>query len=332
MRSCVLTTAAHNLFMSNILIIKLGALGDVVMATSLIRQIQAHHAGDNLWLITAPAYIDIFKHWHGLNVAPFSRHSLMDNLRLIMWMRRMRFLRVYDLQSNDRTSIICALSGIPEKVGNHPRYPYTLHPEDAYTGQCHIHDRMLAVLTAAGIMPARKPPELPAAGTEKKQVAGWLQQHGLKDKSYAILHAGASASHSEKCWPYFLDLARLITAAGCAVVWIGAGAEAAANRHRAQQVGIDASGVFSIIGLAELGQHARFAVTNDSGPMHILACAGIPVFALFGPTNWRRNHAIGQAENVIVAEDLAGEEFRPVPVDKITVDQVVRRLKTKALL
>ena len=33
--------------------------------------------------------------------------------------------------------------------------------------------------------------------------------------------------------------------------------------------------------------------------MHILSCADLPVYALFGPTDWRRYHALGQEQNVI---------------------------------
>ena len=52
-------------------------------------------------------------------------------------------------------------------------------------------------------------------------------------------------------------------------------------------------------------------VTNDSGPMHACAAAGVPVFALFGPSDWTRNHALGQAEHVLAGvrllPDLAGQ-------------------------
>ena len=57
---------------------------------------------------------------------------------------------------------------------------------------------------------------------------------------------------------------------------------------------------FSVRGLAELGRRARFAVTNDSGPMHVLSCAGIPLYAFFGPTSVARSHALGQRQRVLV--------------------------------
>jgi ADP-heptose:LPS heptosyltransferase len=79
-------------------------------------------------------------------------------------------------------------------------------------------------------------------------------------------------------------------------VWLGAGADRPLNALLAQTVGIDATDAFSIPQLAELARHARFAITNDSGPMHVLSAAAIPVYGLFGPTDWRRCHAMGQRE------------------------------------
>ena len=135
----------------DILIIKLGALGDVVMATGLIDRILRHHAPRRCTLLTSPAYGGLFSSRPGLELKTFDRRSLHSTLATVLWMRERRFLRLYDLQSNDRTGVMCSLTGIPERAGNHPRYPYNIHPRSRYTGQCHIHTRMLEILDAAGI-------------------------------------------------------------------------------------------------------------------------------------------------------------------------------------
>lgn len=316
--------------MAKILIIKLGALGDMVMATSLIKQIQQHHVKDELWLLTTPAFTGMFATWEDLNCALFPRKGLIDFCRALFWTRTNHFDRIYDLQSNDRTSILCALSGVREIAGNHPRFPYTIHPGDKYTGQCHIHERMLALLKSAGIEPVPELPCLPVSQKDRDHVKNWLQTKGLTEKPFVILHAGASDRHPEKCWPYFMALAALLESRGYTVIWSGANAESEPNRRRAQQCGIDASNAFSINQLAELGRYARFAITNDSGPMHVLSAAGIPVFAFFGPTNWRRNHAIGQAGNIITINNEA--PFRSVPLKQITLELAVARLQAANLL
>ena len=321
--------------MSRILILKFGALGDVVMATSLIKQIQLHHAHDEIWLLTAPVYVDIFKNWEGLHVIAFGRKGLPAMLNTIIWIIRTGFARSYDLQSNDRSAILCALSGIPERVGNHPRFPYNLHPPDKYTGQCHIYERMLEVLRAAGISSVYNPPELPLAEEEKEFVMAWLGKRQLLSSPFVIIHPGASRLHPEKRWPHFLALARALNDSGYAIVWAGADSEQEMNRQFAGQVGFDASNIFSINMLAALGRHARFAVTNDSGPMHVLSCSGIPVYAFFGPTSWRRNHAIGQKDNVLAFELLHPDSGVCAPSSDlrlITVNDVIRRLQKDGLL
>jgi ADP-heptose:LPS heptosyltransferase len=318
--------------MPKILILKFGALGDVVMATSLVRQIQDYHKGEPIFLVTSPAYTAVFKHWDGLNILAFKRRGFMEAFRMIKWIRISEFDRVYDLQSNDRTSLICALSGIKERVGNHPRFPYTHHPPDVWAGQCHIHERMLAVLKSGGIAPYPSPPILYSDTAEKSYVSDWIGKHNITPGSFVVLHAGASHTHPEKCWPYFLELAKALKKGGYTVVWVGADAEATANRQRAEIVGVDASNAFSITELAELGRHARFAVTNDSGPMHILSASGIPVFAFFGPTNWLRSHAIGQFDNIIVPEGIEKNHYQTASLDKITVSEVLARLYQHKLL
>jgi ADP-heptose:LPS heptosyltransferase len=305
-----------------ILIIKLGALGDVVMATPLIRCIQRAHAGADIQLLTAPAYAGVFAAWDGLEVRVEPRRGVTATLRTLRWIREARFDRVYDLQSNDRSALLCALSGIPVRIGNHPRFPYTHHPARAYRGETHIFERMNEVLAAAGIGPAPPLPEIPAGASDAARVTRWLDDHGLRGQAFAAMHAGASPHRADKRWPHFARLAEGLADAGLALVWLGAEPDIPLNRRLSAAHGIDATGAFSIAQLPLLARHARFALTNDSGPMHALAAAGIPVYAFFGPSDWRRNHALGQGQRVFASPDLAA----------ISPDAVLERLRRDQLL
>ena len=109
---------------------------------------------------------------------------------------------------------------------------------------------------------------------------------------------------------------------GLTPVWVGGTDDADINQSLAADGGIDATGALSIAELAELGRNARCAVTNDSGPMHALSASDIPVYGLFGPSDWRRNHALGQADYVLHALELA----------QITPAMVMDRLREDVLL
>lgn len=322
--------------MANVLIIKLGALGDVVMSTSLIKQIQLFHPADKLFLLTSKPFDTIFRAWKDLNIHTVERKGLLNTLRTMAWIRKSRFDAVYDLQSNDRTGLYCAFSGITKRIGNHPRYPYNIHPEEAYKGQCHIHDRMLTVLKSAGIPAKPLLPALPASNEEKKNISSWIRENKLIENDFIIIHAGGSRQHPEKRWPYYEQLAKKLSAENKSVVWIGGNDDLETNKTLSSITGIDASKLFTFPELAELGRHASFAITNDSGPMHILSCSEIPVYAFFGPTNWKRAHAIGQRDHVFSSQIISASEtsdghedtvFAPLSLDKINLLYVIDRLK-----
>lgn len=318
--------------MRKILIIKLGALGDVVMATGLIKAIQQHHQADQLYLLTSPAYMGLFEHWRGLHVVAFPRKGPKAFLRMVSWVRRNRFARLYDLQSNNRTTLLCALSGVAERIGNHPRYPYTHHPRDKYIGQSHVAERLVDVVKEAGVDVPSMLPLLPTSEKNKDNVEKWLDEKHLGDGKYILMHPGSSPRWPNKRWPYYRELAQRLD--GYQTVWIGTEPDTDINRSLASETGIDATNQFGILELVELGRRARFAITNDSGPMHILSSSGLPIYSFFGPTNWRRSHAIGQRDRVLVNASVCnacGQTNRRTAdnhtcLSEISVDSVYARL------
>jgi len=304
-----------------------------VMATSLIKQIKDFHAMTTVWLLTSPPFESLFTNWNGLNVKVFPRKGMMATLNTVCWIRKEKFSHIYDLQSSDRTMLLCALSGVQHCVGNHQHFPYRIHPKDKYTGQCHIFDRMLEVITCAGIPAHHDSPFLPASEQDKSKIQQWLKINNLADTPFIILHAGSSPAHKNKRWPYYDQLGKVLTDKGLQIIWVGTDDDAALNAQLSGIAGIDASNEFSIIELAELGRYAKFAITNDSGPMHILSCSGIPVYAFFGPTNWKRNHAIGQEDRVFcpaLLDSKPADEGQDLK--QISLDHVIARLGADRLL
>lgn len=319
-----------------ILIIKLGALGDVLLSTPIIREIQKHHQNDCITILTTPTYESFFKNFPDLPIKSFARKGLREFLKNIAWLRKQKFDRVYDLQSNDRTSIICALSNIPSRVGNHPRFPYNSHPEKKYKGECNSFDRLNLIIKSAGLKEALPKPFFPVSSSTIKKVKSCLNDKKLKPNEFVILHAGSSLAHKNKRWPHFLALAKKIIAiSNLKTVWVGADEDKELNAKLALKCGLDMTNCFNIPELVELGRHACFAVTNDSAPMHILSHSNIPVFGIFGPTNHKRGHALGQADRVITFADKQVENdslFKPEEISKITLDKVIKKIDREGLL
>ena len=317
-----------------ILIIKLGALGDAIIATAVIKQILKHHAADNIHLLTSPPFIQIFSHFDKLQIDSFERGEIFNMLRTIPWIRKHKFDRIYDLQSNDRTRVFCTLSGCSYIAGNHPHYPYTIHPKKTYIGECHSFDRLNQIIETANIVPAQAIPYLPINKPTINKVNYWLEKQNFFYKPFVILHAGSSLTNTEKRWPHFKELAcELNNLFG--IVWVGGNDDAELNHTLSTASGIDGTNQFNIFELAELGKHARFTVANDSAPMHILSCSQTPVFGLFGPTYPRRTHALGQFNNIISSDKSLARndlEFKPSKISSISLNMVLNKLKENKLI
>ena len=285
----------------HILIIKLGALGDVVLATSLLARLLEVHAADRVTLLTAPEYRELLSGFHDLDIVAFRRKGLPGMSRLLRWLLGQQFDVVYDLQGSLRSRIMTLLTQAQQRAGPVPALAYTHTPLPGNQG-VHAFDRFNAVLLAAGLDAAPAVPQLPLGKAAVSRVDVWLQQQDLSGRRLLLMHAGASPRWPSKRWPeqYFLELALALESRGMTVIWLGGEIERDLNLRLASKTGIDATAAFGPGELAALGRRAAFVMTNDSGPMHILSTAGLPVYAFFGPTDWQRSHALGQSAHVLV--------------------------------
>ena len=324
-----------------ILVIKLGALGDVVLSTALLARILEAHAADEVTLLTAPVYVDLLSGFPRLQIITYRRKGFIEMLRVMRWLLGQSFDVVYDLQGSLRSRIMTLLTQAQKRAGPVPALAYTHSPPPGNPGT-HAFDRFNAVLLAAGLDAALPVSQLPLSAAAASRVDAWLQQQDLSDRRLVLMHAGASARWPSKCWPepYFLQLAQALESRGMAVIWLGGEAEAELNRRLARLSGIDASAVFNLGELAALAHSATFSMTNDSGPMHILSTAGLPVYAFFGPTDWQRSHALGQSAQVLMNPVPCSPCFLPVcPPQRqhaclrgITPETVLARLAADGLL
>src|SRR5262249_42738187 len=88
------------------------------------------------------------------------------------------------------------------------------------------------------------------------------------------------------------------------------------------------SGATTIRELMAVVKRCGVLLTNDTGPMHIAAAFGVPVVAIFGPTDWRTTSPYG-AEHALLRHpvECAPCMLREWPIDHrcmtgVTVEQV----------
>jgi heptosyltransferase-2 len=89
---------------------------------------------------------------------------------------------------------------------------------------------------------------------------------------------------------------------GGRVVIVGATGEEALGQAIAEKMRrkpVVLSGRTSIRELMSVIKRCRLFVTNDTGPMHIAAAFGVPVVAVFGPTDFRTTFPFGEAHQIV---------------------------------
>jgi heptosyltransferase I len=294
----------------------MSALGDLFVALPHMDVILDHHLNDDPWVLTGPAFPELFAHHPRIHTAVLDRRLRFggdSTWGRILWVRRQRFAAVYDLQGNRTSRLMVRFSGAARRVGTQPHKVYTHHPEEPYTRETeqNVFTRLNETLASAGLPRPEDGARLYPAKEDADEVAEWKLSSGIRDGGYALMHAGSSSTWHSKRWPKenFLELATRIHSMGIKIVWVGAADDRGVNRYLSRHVGIDATERFSIMQLYVLGLEALFAVTNDSGPMHIFGTSGVPVFSFFGPTSWIRSHSVGQKSRVFSHETACSPCF-----------------------
>jgi ADP-heptose:LPS heptosyltransferase len=264
-----------------ILVIRLSALGDFIMALPAMAAIRRHHPTADITLLTTKPLAELGKRsgWFShVEIDPKPRWGNLGTWwRLRRWLRAGRFDRVYDLQSQDRTAIYFRLFW----PGRRPEWsgiaPGASHPHtDPGRGHMHALDIHAAQLAVAGIADI-PPPDL-----------SWLEDSKSKlglPSRIALLVPGSAPHRPAKRWPTenYAALAQRLVAAKITPVIIGVAAEkplADVIRTLCPKAR-DLTGQTSLFQIATLARRAQFAVGSDTGPMHLIAMVGGRVVSLF---------------------------------------------------
>jgi ADP-heptose:LPS heptosyltransferase len=299
----------------NILVVKLGAFGNIILSLAAFAAIRRHHTGARVSVLTSEAYapwLRTFPYFDNVLVDPRPAWwDVQTTRRLGRMLADGQYTRVYDLQTSTRSSRYFRLFPVKRRPEWSGIAFGCSHPDrDPRRNVLHDTVRQQGQLRQAGIT------EFPAADLSWCQ--GDITRFHLP-ADFALLVPGSSPDRPAKRWPAerYQTLAQRLAERGVASVIVGAAAEQglAAKIPAAS----DLIGQTSFGDLAELARAARFAVGNDTGPMHLIATAGCPALTLFShDSNPDQCAPVGRWARVLQRNDLAD----------LTVEAVLEKLPT----
>ena len=263
----------------NILIIKLGALGDIILALDVFQAIRAHHAAARITLLTRRPFVSLTEKMPWFDaVWPDPAPKLLQVPKWLAWRKQLRggnFSRVYDLQCNDRAGFYFTLLG-PDRPEWCGVARGCSHPRPDFGGEnLPVTERLLRMVEAAGV---------PRAGAaDLAWLDGDLSNFHLPAR-YVLIVPGCAPQHPYKRWPaqHFASLVAKLAAQGVAAVAVGT----AVDNDAIGAIQALAPGLINLAGHTDLGQVAALArravaaVGNDTGPVHVTGMVGAPTLVL----------------------------------------------------
>jgi ADP-heptose:LPS heptosyltransferase len=312
-----------------VLILRLGAVGDVVRTLPAARALRHAYADARLAWLVEPASASLLEGQSWLDeVIVFPRSVLREAMtrgrlrvldrearRFVRELRERGFDLVVDFHAILKSGVLSWLSGAPFRASyarpfsREASFRFANHRARLEPPNQSRFDRNEALVRFLGVdaeLPGRSL-EVPAEA--QARIAEALGQ----GPAPIIMHPGTSDTTAHKRWNVdgYAAVARELRAEGGPVTRISVG-PARDDQAFAEAIVAAAGGAAqlapetpSLLDLAALFARARLYVGSDTGPMHVASLVGTPVVQLLGPTDPIENQPFPGTPSRTVREQIA---------------------------
>lgn len=275
----------------NLLLVQTGFLGDVVLSTPVIGELQEQYPDASLTVLTTPAAVGLIRHHPFVQeVISFDKRGSQGGLTglwsLSRELRQRKFAKVFSLHKSYRTAALLRLAGIPERFGFEEASASYLYTKTVPRSDLsHEVLRNLAILRAVGFDPVESSRKMEVhIPTEVRTEARSL----LGDDGPWIGMSPGSVWATKQWTPEgFAATADHFHSNGYRIVLLGGPDDLSAA---AQVEKLSSAPFLNLVGktslllsAAVIGQ-CSLMVTNDSSPLHMASALQVPVVAAFCAT------------------------------------------------
>jgi len=335
----------------SLLIVRLGSMGDIIHTLPAVTALRQAFPKVSLGWAIEERWAELLCTLSEPRSGPRSaRRPLVDRIHTVntkAWRRSMfstqtweqiaaglselraqRYEVAVDFQGAVRSAIVSRWSGV------HVVYGFAQPRENVatmfYTRQLisvggHVVEQNLSLAEAVARQPLAMPKiEFPHDQAAEKQCQNRLK--GVGD--FALLNPGAG--WGAKQWPAerYGEVARRLAEDGVkSLINFGPGEEPLMRTVESTSKGAATGIVSSLTELVALTRRACLFIGGDTGPMHLAAALGVPVVAIFGPTNPVRNGPFWTCSIVLLSPVSPTTHSRRAEPDlgmlEISTDEVV---------
>ena len=293
-------------------------LGDAVMTTPAVSALRSAYPRVRIVVLAKPIVAELFRHHPDVDEVmvyerPGRHEGALGRLRMAGELRRRRFDAALLLQNAFDAALLAFLARIPERAGyaTDGRWMLLTHAVRITPDLLAQHEveYYLRLLERLGIpRPASPSLRIAVTADEREAMASRLEGLGVERGTPLLaVNPGATFGSAKRWYPdRFAAVADALSEEwGASTVLLGSVAEAPLAREiesamRAAPVNL--AGKTTVREMMALVSRSSFLITNDSGPMHIGAALGVPLVAIFGPTDWRRTSPWTERARIVRVE------------------------------
>jgi ADP-heptose:LPS heptosyltransferase len=322
-----------------ILIIKWGALGDIIMGTSAIRSVRENFPEAKVTLLSnslidqvvpAGSIVDeVLIYNEEKEISPSALIRLFKIIRLL---RKKKFDLAVNLRwTSDRCAFLAFMSGAKIRVSSGPHgmmWCYNIklqHP----VGRYHELHRNLDIVKAVGVEVKNETPFIFVSKEDDEFASQFFAEKNMVKEKTVCIHPGASKSI--RAWPAdrYNEIARRIVEQfdlNVMITW-GKGefewAQAVAKNGGGKI--ILAPETKTVGRLSALIKNCVMCITNCTGPMNVAIAVETPTIALLGstdPLDWSPYFEIHRTVKSPLVRETYTDEQEQEAMEAISVEQV----------